>query len=83
MPSALNPITEGTVMSNVDLDQVDFARRMKYVGLGPDDLENLAAIRDLITKNAGLLVDAFFGQLAGTLMPTPWNVHCRRSVARP
>ncbi len=52
-------------MANVGLDQADLDRRKKYVGLGPDDLQNLAAIRELITKHADDLVGAFFGRLAG------------------
>ncbi len=58
------PVTEKTVMSNVGITEADLERRKQFVGLGPDDLTRLAAIRDLITKHADDLTDAFFKHLA-------------------
>lgn len=65
MSTPLSIISERTVMANVGLDVADLERRKKYVGLGPSDLANLAAIRGLVTTHADALVDAFLGQLAG------------------
>src|SRR5262245_41017223 len=64
MPSVLAPITEKKVMSNVGITEADIERRKKYVALGSDDLERLAAIRELIKANADVLTDAFFDHLA-------------------
>jgi rsbT co-antagonist protein RsbR len=52
-------------MTNVGITDADIARRKQFVGLGPDDLQRIAAIRDLITRHADELTDAFFGHLAG------------------
>jgi len=64
MPNPLAPITEKTVMANVGITEEDLERRKKYVGLGPDDIERLTAVRPLITANADALADVFFGHLA-------------------
>jgi rsbT co-antagonist protein RsbR len=58
------PVTEQTVMANVGITPAELERRKHYVGLGPDDLARLAAIRELIIKNVDVLVDAFFAALA-------------------
>lgn len=65
MPSALAPVTEKTVMSNVGITEADLERRKKYVGLTADDFARLTTIRDLITRNAETLTEFFFGHLAG------------------
>jgi rsbT co-antagonist protein RsbR len=62
MPN-LAPITEQTVMSNVGITDLDLERRKKYVGLGPEDVQRLTMIRDLITSHADELVDTFFQHL--------------------
>jgi rsbT co-antagonist protein RsbR len=61
---AKGPITEKTVMANVGITAAELERRKQYVGLRSDDLQRLAEIRDLITKNVDPLVDAFFAHLA-------------------
>lgn len=58
------PITEKTVMSNVGITEADLARRKQYLGLGPDDQQRLAAIRELISTHADELTDVFFHHLA-------------------
>lgn len=58
------PVTEQTVMANVGITAAELERRKQYVGLGPDDMACLAAIRELITKNVDSLVDTFFAHLA-------------------
>jgi hypothetical protein len=64
MSRGMQPITEQTVMDNVGITAVDVERRKRFVGLGPADLQNLADIKPVITKNVGVLVDAFFVHLA-------------------
>lgn len=64
MPRELQPVTEQTVMNNVGINASDLERRKQFVGLTPADLDNLAAIKPLITKHVDELVDAFFEQLA-------------------
>lgn len=58
------PVTEQTVMANVGITAAELERRKRYVGLGPDDMACLAAIRELITNNVDVLVDTFFAHLA-------------------
>jgi rsbT co-antagonist protein RsbR len=60
-----SPVTEKTVMSNVGITESDVARRKQFVGLGPDDIERLVAVRDIITRHVDALVDAFFRHLSG------------------
>jgi rsbT co-antagonist protein RsbR len=60
-----SPVTEKTVMSNVGITESDIARRKQFVGLGADDLERLASMRELITQHVDELTDAFFRHLAG------------------
>src|SRR5688572_31188078 len=62
MPS-LSPITEQTVMANVGITATDVERRKQFVDLGPRDLENIAAMKPLISKHADELVDTFFSYL--------------------
>lgn len=64
MPSPLAPITEKTVMSNVGITEADLLRRKQYVGLGPDDLQRIAAIRELVVANVDSLTDSFFNHLS-------------------
>ena len=65
MGTSPQPITEKTVMSNLGITESDLARRKQFVGIGPEDHERLAAIRELIAKNADALTDVFFQHLAG------------------
>jgi rsbT co-antagonist protein RsbR len=58
------PISEKTVMSNVGITEADLERRKQFVGLGPEDYRNLAAIKDLIAQHADELTDVFFGHLS-------------------
>lgn len=58
------PVTEQTVMANVGITAGELERRKQYVGLRPDDIARLEGLRELITKNADALVDAFFKHLA-------------------
>lgn len=51
-------------MRNVGITPADIERRKKLVGLGPDDLERLAAIKPLIEAHVEELVEAFFAHLA-------------------
>ena len=51
-------------MSNVGITEADLVRRKQYVGLGPDDLQRLAAIREQIATHADELTNAFFEHLA-------------------
>ncbi|HEY5921804.1 MAG TPA: protoglobin domain-containing protein [Kofleriaceae bacterium] len=51
-------------MSNVGITEADLARRKQYLGLGPDDQQRLAAIRELISTHADELTDVFFHHLA-------------------
>lgn len=64
MPPAPQPITEKTVMANVGITEADVARRKQLLGLDDDDVQRLASVRDLVTRNADKLVDAFFHHLA-------------------
>lgn len=52
-------------MANVGITAAEIERRKKFVGLGPEDLTNIAAIKPVIAKNVDALVDAFFAHLAG------------------
>lgn len=65
MRSNPQPITEQTVMSNVGLTDADLARRKQFVGLGPEDVERLVAIGDVVTQHVDELTEAFFTHLAG------------------
>lgn len=58
------PISEKTVMANIGITEADLERRKIFVGLGPDDLTRIAAIKDLITSHADELTNAFFEHLA-------------------
>lgn len=58
------PISEKTVMSNVGITEADLERRKLFVGLGPEDYRNLAAVKDLIVQHADELTDVFFGHLS-------------------
>jgi rsbT co-antagonist protein RsbR len=60
-----SPVTEQAVLQNVRITDVDMQRRQQFVGLGPDDVDRLAAIKPVISKNVETLVDAFFKHLAG------------------
>jgi rsbT co-antagonist protein RsbR len=61
----LSPITEQTVMSAVGITETDLARRQRYVGMVPGDLENLRTIAPVITEHVDELVKVFFSHLAG------------------
>ncbi len=58
------PITEKTVMSNLGITESDLARRKQFVGLGPEDVQRLVGLRDLITRHVDELTDAFFSHLS-------------------
>lgn len=64
MSSSLAPVTEKTVMTNVGIDVADVARRKRFVGLEQADIDNLAAIREVVTAHVDELVDEFFAHLA-------------------
>jgi rsbT co-antagonist protein RsbR len=64
MPVSPQPLSEKTVMSNVGITEADVERRKRFVGLDDSDQRRLAAIRDLITRHADELTDAFFQHLA-------------------
>jgi rsbT co-antagonist protein RsbR len=64
MPSS-QPITEKTVMNNVGITEADVSRRKQLVGLTEADVQRLVAIREVITRHADELVEAFFQHLAG------------------
>jgi rsbT co-antagonist protein RsbR len=51
-------------MDNVGITDVEMQRRAQFVGLGPDDLARLAAIKPLIAKHADALTDTFFAHLS-------------------
>ncbi len=59
----LQPITEQTVLSNVGITPADLEARRRYVDLTPEDVENLAEIKPLITEHVDELVDTFFEHL--------------------
>jgi rsbT co-antagonist protein RsbR len=64
MPATPQPISEKTVMSNVGITEADLERRKRFVGLEDGDQQRLAAIRELVTRNADELTDVFFRHLA-------------------
>lgn len=51
-------------MSNVGITEADLERRKQLIGLGPADFTRLEAIRDVVTKHADELTEAFFRHLA-------------------
>ena len=59
----LQPLTEQTVLSNVGITPADLEQRRRYVDLTPEDVDNLAAIKPLITEHVDELVDTFFNHL--------------------
>lgn len=65
MRSNPQPVTEQAVMSNLGLTDADLARRKQLVGLGPEDVERLVAIRDVVTQHVDELTETFFTHLAG------------------
>lgn len=65
MPSPLTPISERTVMGNMGVDEQDVERRKRFVGLVAQDLERIAAIRDIVTPRADELMQTFFQYLNG------------------
>jgi rsbT co-antagonist protein RsbR len=65
MAAQLRPISERTVMSNVGITEQDLERRKKLVGLGPSDYQRIAAVRDLVERNADTLTTSFFEYLGG------------------
>ena len=64
MSPSPQPITEKTVMSNVGITEADLDRRKQFIGLGPEDERRIAAIREVVTKHADKLTEAFFKHLA-------------------
>jgi rsbT co-antagonist protein RsbR len=63
MGTTPQPVTEKTVMANVGITETDLSRRREFVGLGPADLERIAAIRELVIRHADELTDVFFQHL--------------------
>ena len=51
-------------MENVGITDADMARRRQFVGLGPDDVARITAIKPIIEKHLEALTDAFFAHLA-------------------
>jgi len=50
-------------MQNMGITEKDVDRRKKFVGLGPDDVARLAAVRDSVIGKADPLTNAFFEHL--------------------
>ncbi len=65
MPSPLTPISERTVMANMGVTEQDVERRKRFVGLVPQDLERIAAVRDVVVAHADELMQTFFHYLSG------------------
>ncbi|MGE5184168.1 MAG: protoglobin domain-containing protein [Acidobacteriota bacterium] len=65
MPSPFTPISERTVMANMGVTEQDVERRKRFVGLVPQDLERIAAVRDVVASHADELAHTFFQYLAG------------------
>ncbi|HUS28260.1 MAG TPA: protoglobin domain-containing protein [Kofleriaceae bacterium] len=51
-------------MENVGITDAEMQKRRQFVGLGPEDLARLAAIKPCITKNVDALVETFFKHLS-------------------
>ncbi len=64
MSSALTPISEQSVMANIGITEQDVERRKRFVGIVPEDLARIAAIRELVVKHADQLTTTFFDYLA-------------------
>ncbi len=58
-------VSEQALMTEMGLTAPNIERRKKYVGLGPDDLTKIAAIKDLVRQHAEEFTAVFFNSLAG------------------
>jgi rsbT co-antagonist protein RsbR len=58
------PTAERTLMREMGLTDHDIERRQAIVGLGRDDFDRIAAVRDLVTHDVDRFVAAFFDHLA-------------------
>src|SRR5262249_35886566 len=47
------------------LTEQNLERRKRYVGLGPEDLRRIAAVRDIVVRHVDALTATFFDYLAG------------------
>src|SRR5262245_43615497 len=55
--------TEQTVMASVGITAPEIERRKRLVGIGPEDHERIAQVRDIVVRHADELTDAFFAHL--------------------
>jgi rsbT co-antagonist protein RsbR len=64
MPLADHAEASRALMREMNLSEADIERRQKMVGLGPDDLRRIAAIKDLVVGRIEQYASSFFGHLA-------------------
>jgi rsbT co-antagonist protein RsbR len=57
-------ISEKALMVEMGLSAQNIEHRKRYVGLGPDDLERIATVKDLVTRKGEELTTVFFEALS-------------------
>jgi rsbT co-antagonist protein RsbR len=65
MADASKKVSEQALMREMGLSEQNIERRKKFVGLGPDDLRRISAIKDLVVQHVAEYTATFFNYFAG------------------
>ena len=63
MAEQMQATSEHVLMRDMGINEANVERRKKAVGLGPDDLPRIAALKDLVTQHAEEYTATFFNHL--------------------